>query len=57
MDAKKCDRCGKFYEIGKNEGEILLKTYDTLNNYENNIDLCDSCLSDFLKFMKCKGDK
>lgn len=58
--AKKCDRCGKFYEhypIGNPPG-----VYNTINkirrslegtiDFYNTIDLCPDCMASFERFMK-----
>lgn len=64
MLAKKCDRCGKFYE-----------SYDMIDNSEMNevyiyciskvcvresiskdIDLCQECMSSFIKWYGMKGE-
>lgn len=50
--AKKCDRCGKFYDRnnriykGRYKNEFIDGIVKTTNigNYLNQIDLCDECL-------------
>ena len=50
--AKKCDRCGKFYDRntrinkGRYKNEFIDEIVKTTNigNYLNQIDLCDECL-------------
>ena len=37
-DAKKCDRCGAFYEPYKGKGYYIMK-----RNFEGNVDLCPVC--------------
>ena len=65
MEAKKCDRCGKFYtenkayEIERNDpcvGGVVagIATCDK-NGYCNKyFDFCDNCLTDFFEFLKGK---
>lgn len=51
MNAKKCDRCGKFYEKPNVKSDIKVIKY-THPCGECFIDLCDECqkkLEDFLK--------
>lgn len=51
-DAKKCDRCGKFYDRNNRMGKGLYKNEfidgivktTNIGNYLNQIDLCDECL-------------
>lgn len=52
MNAKKCDRCGKFYDIeGVNVG-VRVFTYHT-GYSETEIDLCIDCQNAFVKeFLK-----
>lgn len=55
--ARKCDRCGKFYEKNRvkwNCGGSITRGINVVNT--NNIivvecDLCDSCIEDFRAFM------
>ena len=61
--AKKCDRCGKFYEHyptgNKMEYNAIRRLCTAANNYINreevSIDLCPKCMEEFDKFMI--GDK
>lgn len=53
--AKKCDRCGKYYD--KNEGIKSINGYfvrtirlETSGPYMN-LDLCDPCIYDLYKFL------
>lgn len=57
--AKKCDRCGKFYDrntrinkgLYKNEFiDGIVKT-TSIGNYLNQIDLCDECLDELDIFL------
>lgn len=49
--AKKCDRCGKFYDENIN---IMI----TFNHYYSGIlDLCPSCKDSFEKWLNKKGDQ
>lgn len=62
-EAIKCDRCGEFFITnsehktnGRIHGGIIagVATHDG-ETYDAWFDLCDNCLSDFLKFMR--GDR
>jgi hypothetical protein len=55
-NAKKCDRCGKFYEKNLEPGykrEIVVGVcfINTLDNSIEDRDLCDECIVKFKKFM------
>lgn len=58
--AKKCDRCGKFYEHypignpGAYNGIIKIKrAFDgTIDFYDTTTDLCPDCMASFERFMK-----
>lgn len=62
MNAKKCDRCGKYYdnnELKKNEGIpariVLLRKNNTIIN---KLYLCDDCFEEFYDFLgvdRCNG--
>lgn len=59
MNAKKCDRCGKFYDEynqNKNHNGICFcrKYYSNGFNvsYDNCIDLCPECMTDVKAFVK-----
>lgn len=54
--AKKCDRCGKFYEKNLESGykrEIVVGVcfINTLDNSIEDRDLCDECIVKFKRFM------
>ena len=61
MDAKKCDRCGKFYEIyfylasqKEDHGNCITVWNIMPNGYENHIkkfDLCKSCMTKLETFL------
>jgi len=61
MNAKKCDRCGKFYETGGNTSLIqcdseyvgVLLYSDIYPKKANNTihDLCNDCAEEFQKWM------
>lgn len=61
--ARKCDRCGKFYEKNRvkwNYGGSITRGINVVNI--NNLiavecDLCDSCIEDFRAFMDYYDDK
>ena len=49
--ARKCDRCGKYYDenskyaCGLGRAQVIGLRFETLNgNYSIKIDLCDECL-------------
>ena len=60
--AKKCDRCGKFYEhylksklVQNNAIRRLYKNeYGNISSQDNTIDLCENCMSEFENFMLLK---
>lgn len=44
MQAKKCDRCGAFYEAELTKSKLTLTRYsDTPTRYTKTVDLCLSC--------------
>lgn len=55
MNAKKCDRCGKYFE---KDNEYL--EFELINHEENwetlpaKVDLCKECKKDFISFCKKK---
>lgn len=52
-NAKKCDRCGKYYDV-KNRAVYL---YIGSPNRNDPLDLCDECASDLKKWLdKDMGD-
>ena len=54
-DAKKCDRCGKFYEKDENRSKKYKRHYALSDNRIGRfVDLCDECKYDLEKFMECK---
>lgn len=56
-DAKKCDRCGRFYEEPKTESfDIFSDSFadKALKNAQKHLDLCPKCKDDFMNFMKYK---
>lgn len=60
--AKKCDRCGNFYEhypksklVQNNAIRRLYKNeYGNISSQDNTIDLCEKCMSEFENFMLLK---
>lgn len=62
--AKKCDRCGKFYdeynsaEDDKNINGIMTLNIDKQGRYYNHkpLDLCPFCKCSFEKWLNKKGD-
>lgn len=63
--AKKCDRCGKFYDAynsakdDKNINGIMTLNIDEQDRYYTHkpLDLCPSCKCSFEKWLNKKGDK
>ena len=54
MNAKKCDRCGKFYE-GKEEikpVELFVRDQEKSYRKLSSIDLCPTCREDLLRWLK-----
>ena len=53
MNAKKCDRCGKYFD--SNNHYLILKAKPIIDLTEpmfgNEYDLCESCQQDFNNFM------
>lgn len=48
--AKKCDRCGTFYE--RNSQRIVaVKSLDVSGGWIDYKDLCDKCVDDFKRFL------
>lgn len=59
MLAKKCDRCGKFYEsYGNSEmnGVYIISKFDVRESIIKNIDLCRECMNSFIKWYEMKGE-
>lgn len=61
MNAKKCDRCGKFYENEESAAIKLTNGADNfcrrlwgvnINHNEKTFDLCDDCVEEFQKWME-----
>ena len=63
MNAKKCDRCGKYYDKnekhkGRNKGEkriAEIATVDDVGWPDRRFDLCDDCIAEFEKFIKAQN--
>lgn len=58
-NAKKCDRCEKYYDTNHKKlpnyggyifGVALVRT-STLHRYGKEFDLCDDCLNEFMRFL------
>lgn len=62
MLAKKCDRCGKFYEsydmIDNSEmnGVYIISKFDVRESIIKDIDLCRECMNSFIKWYEMKGE-
>lgn len=50
MDAKKCDRCGMFFDIIPGMGDYSIEKRFGL--VWRNLDLCPACMNEFAMFMK-----
>lgn len=60
MQAKKCDRCHRFYDyIPYNRGKLSLTNYsNTPSQYLKRVDLCESCEASLVAwFEEYKGEK
>ena len=58
MDAKKCDRCGKFFGRNENKdfdgGVIMFFDFDIYWVYENakiRADLCENCIKELERWL------
>ncbi len=54
MDAKKCDRCGRFYETGNRSNVIQTGTIEELTGLFMDaklFDLCPLCMDELDKFL------
>ena len=62
-DAKRCDRCGKYYVQGEKKYKIRDKRITRViarSFYDNDIvgwDLCDDCVEAFDEFMRMEGEE
>ena len=54
-NAKQCDRCKNFYPLNSVSHYYKIKRIGTL--YDDNLDLCDKCYSDLLKFIGVDSEK
>ena len=50
MDAKKCDRCGVFYDVRYGVTDYAIKKHAGIAWPD--VDLCQRCYGDFVVFMK-----
>lgn len=63
MDAKCCDRCGKFYpgysdmKCGNSIVIFNYKTKDSFNESIEKVDLCLECRDEVLEFLKRPTEK
>lgn len=62
MLAKKCDRCGKFYESydmidnSETNGVYIISKFDVRESIIKDIDLCRECMNSFIKWYEIKGE-
>lgn len=54
-DAKQCDRCKNFYPRSGCGRYYVIRRVGGL--YDINLDLCDKCYSDLLKFIGIESEK
>ena len=52
MIARKCDRCGDFYEM---DSERSVITFSMPGKQDERFDLCPNCTTDFEKWITNKG--
>lgn len=52
MIARKCDRCGAYYEMDYRRSIVSI---DTPNHPDRQYDLCPNCTADFNIWIKDKG--
>lgn len=65
MNARKCDRCGKFYEVDEKKKEreygVVHKTKTDMGfktkTKSRSLDLCEPCYKEFLAYVKPKKEK
>lgn len=50
MDAKKCDRCGKYYDGPKGKRLYKMERFNVCNYFI--VDLCEECHDGLANFMK-----
>ena len=50
-DAKKCDRCGKYYIMNKQDFKGCSLRHQTSNSLSIFLDLCDDCIRKLWYFM------
>lgn len=61
MLAKKCDRCGKFYESydmidnSETNGVYIISKFGVRESIIKDIDLCRECMNSFIKWYEMKG--
>lgn len=66
MDAKKCDRCGKYFEVKGSSKQItftrnacnfirLIFKRKNNNNENNGFDLCNECFEELKKWMNMEA--
>lgn len=62
MLAKKCDRCGKFYESydmidnSETNGVYIISKFGVRESIIKDIDLCRECMNSFIKWYDMKGE-
>lgn len=53
MNAKKCDRCGEYYDKNVNS-EFSLGKRNSFNNYPDYVDLCSYCTAELEKWFNAE---
>lgn len=59
MNAKKCDRCGKFFDpdLGDRSDYLIIDFSDGAGCYLDEYDLCRECTEKLRRFMEMKEDE
>ena len=66
MNARKCDRCGEYYEVDEKKKEReygvvrKIKTdmgFNRTSTKSRSLDLCEPCYREFLAYVKPKKEK
>lgn len=56
-NAKKCDRCGAYYDPKEELGEVYGVTLNYGSEYNNETyDLCDDCVAKIREFLNSAGE-
>ena len=55
-DARKCDRCGKYSDVGS-AGKIALKSNVESSRWDEYMDLCEECFAKAKRWLTDEVDK